>query len=114
MQVRHPEGDDYVDVRGTVVAVDEDGTFEVPDRQAGWLDSWCAANGYDRAAVVVDEADEDEATGFDAEAWLDEDYLDRAAAVREGEVDEHLDAIEAAETSQTVEEAVADRRAELE
>jgi uncharacterized protein YciU (UPF0263 family) len=46
--------------------------------------------------------------------WLDMDYTDRVADVRDGKVDDHLDAIEACERSKNVEEAVENRRATLE
>jgi hypothetical protein len=48
------------------------------------------------------------------EAWLEGDYSERAEAVADGRVDDHLDDIEDCETSDTVIEAVEDRRAELE
>jgi hypothetical protein len=51
--------------------------------------------------------------GFAPEAWLEVDYRERAERVRSGAVDAHLGAIADAETSQTVAEAVAERRAEM-
>ncbi|MFC7256900.1 hypothetical protein [Haloplanus litoreus] len=60
--------------------------------------------------VYVDESGDD----FEINGWLDNDYQDRADAVLEGGLDDHLDAIEEAETSDTVLEAVDERRAELE
>jgi len=60
--------------------------------------------------VYVDESGDD----FEINGWLDNDYQDRAAAVREGGLDDHLDEIADAETSDTVIEAVDERRAELE
>lgn len=48
------------------------------------------------------------------DGWLDLDYQQRAADVREGRVDEHLDDIADVETSDTVVGAVDDRRDELE
>ena len=76
-------------------------------------------DGNDEAADADDEAadagdDDGEAESFDAEAWLDQDYQTRADRVRDGDVDSHLAAIADAETSQTVQDAVDDRRDELE
>ena len=51
---------------------------------------------------------------FEINGWLDNDYQDRADAVRGGGLDDYLDEIEDAETSDTVIEAVQERRAELE
>ena len=56
----------------------------------------------------------EDAESFDEAAWLDDGYETRAERVRSGDVDDHLDEIEDAETSSTVEDAVAERRAELE
>ena len=58
--------------------------------------------------------DDDEETLFDAEAWLDQDYQTRAERVGDGDVDHTLDTITDVETSQTVLDAVDDRRDELE
>lgn len=62
--------------------------------------------------------DETESTGdsdgFDADEWLEQDFGDRADRVRAGDVDDHLDAIDDAETSDTVRDAIGERRAELE
>jgi len=58
--------------------------------------------------------DDGEAEPFDAEAWLDQDYQTRADRVRDGDVDGHLTPIADAETSQTVQDAVDDRRDDLE
>jgi len=46
--------------------------------------------------------------------WLDQHYTHRAEQIRTGAVDGSLDEIEAAETSDTVIDAVDKRRAELE
>ena len=64
----------------------------------------------------ADESDseDDEHWEFDAEEWLDVQFETRAEAVRDGDVDEHLDAIEECERSDTVVEAVEERREELE
>ena len=61
-------------------------------------------------ALVNSEGGED----FEVNGWLDNDYQDRADAVREGGVDDYLNEIEEAETSQTVLEAIDERRDELE
>ena len=58
--------------------------------------------------------DPGDATDFSANGWLENDYKDRADAVRAGGLDDYLDEIEDAETSETVIEAVEERRAELE
>lgn len=63
-----------------------------------------------------DEADEDEGgvgEVFDADEWLDQDYRERAERVRDGEVDEVLDLVADEETSDTVIEAVEERRNEI-
>jgi len=61
----------------------------------------------------VDVVEVDDVPGWSEEAWLDGDYTERADAVADGRVDAHLDAIEDAETSETVIEAVEERREEL-
>jgi len=69
---------------------------------------------------VVDDAgeglqfDPGEVTDFSSNGWLENDYQDRADAVREGGLDDYLDEIETAETSDTVLDAVEQRRDELE
>lgn len=61
------------------------------------------------------ETDElDTSDDFSANGWLDNDYQERADAVRAGGLDEYLGEIVEAETSQTVIDAVEERRAELE
>ena len=64
----------------------------------------------------MDSTDEDDGDGegFDVDAWLDEPYQGRADRVLEGDVDDHLDAIDEAESSDTVRDAIGERRAELE
>ncbi len=54
------------------------------------------------------------ATDFSTNGWLDNDYQDRADAVRAGGLDDYLGEIKEAETSDTVIEAVEERRDELE
>lgn len=68
----------------------------------------------------LDEADQeanealDEWHNWNEDDWLDLGYQQRSDDVANGLVDPHLDDIEDAETSSTVEEAVAARREELE
>ena len=50
---------------------------------------------------------------FDLDEWLDQDYRERADRVRDGDVDEVLDLIADEETSDTVVEAVEERRNEI-
>jgi len=64
--------------------------------------------------AIEDGGDESDDIEWSEEAWLEGDYSERADAVADGRVDGHLDAIEDCETSDTVIEAVEDRRAELE
>lgn len=47
---------------------------------------------------------------FDADDWLEHDYEARASMVESGAMDDHLDAVLQAETSQTVIDAVEARR----
>jgi len=69
----------------------------------------------DTAGVATADDDTEGAEdAFDVEAWLEQDYQDRASRVHAGEVDDHLDAIADAETSDTVRDAIGERRAELE
>lgn len=51
---------------------------------------------------------------WNADDWLDQDYQQRQADVLAGTVDDHLEAIASAETSQTVIDAVESRQADLE
>jgi len=73
------------------------------------------AHPQDVRAVDADDADAsgDESASFDTDDWLAGDYEERAAAVADGRVDAHLDAIEACETSETVTDAVEQRRADI-
>jgi len=69
----------------------------------------------DADGADTDDADADAADGFDVDAWIDEHhYQARAEQVRAGDHDEHLDAIAGAESATTVQDAVGERRAELE
>lgn len=63
MRVKHPYAldDDAPSPDATVhygarrewAAVDEDGTFEIPEDKAGWLDGWAASYGYDASDLLV-------------------------------------------------------------
>lgn len=65
--------------------------------------------------VDTDDADGgSDGDDFSANGWLENDYEDRADAVLEGGLDDHLDEIEDVETSDTVIDAVEERREELE
>ena len=67
------------------------------------------------ADVASDDDTDAEPDGFDVERWIDAlHYQERAEEVRDGEHDEHLDAIAEAESATTVQDAVGERRAELE
>ena len=91
-------------------------------------DRLCARDDFERATVDAEDAggddsdgeaadagdDAGEATPFDVESWLEQDYQTRADRVRDGDVDHILDTIADVETSQTVLDAVDDRRDELE
>jgi hypothetical protein len=59
-------------------------------------------------------ADADDGGEFDVDEWLDQNYQTRAERVESGDVDEHLDEIAEAESSDNVMDAVGVRRAELE
>jgi len=98
---------------------------EVDEELADYLCEKDAFARVDDSAVTTDqtETDESEETdeadseskGFDADEWIDEHhYQAREEQVRDGAVDEHLDAIAEAESSTTVQDAVGERRAELE
>ena len=106
---------------------DDEGVYDVDDdaeeqyRSRGWEhpDEADGEDSDEADASDAGSADEsaeqsDESGEFDAEAWLDRSYQDRKQAVQDGDVDDHLDAIEDAETSENVQEAVEERRAELE
>jgi len=92
---RHEEGDEFELRR------------EVAERHPLTLD--IVGDGDEEDDIVEDGANE----VFDANEWLDADYEERAERVRSGEVDEHLSEIMSVETSNTVVEAVGDRREEL-
>jgi hypothetical protein len=60
-----------------------------------------------------DTAAESDDIEWSEEAWLEGDYSERADAVADGRVDDHLDDIEDCETSDNVIEAIEERRDEL-
>ena len=64
-------------------------------------------------ADAADAPDVEKWEDWNEEDWMDLGYQQRAEDVREGRVDDHLDAIEDVETSDNVTEAVDERRAEL-
>ena len=93
----------YVDNYGfTIIA---EGPFADEDEDEDGADEGDASD--------ADAEDVDEWEAWNEDDWLDLDYQQRADDVREGRVDDYLGQIEASETSETVEEAVAERRAEL-
>ena len=70
---------------------------------------------YDAEEDVTDDEEPGESEDFDADEWIDEHhYQAREEQVRAGDVDEHLDAIAEAESSTTVQDAIGERRAEIE
>lgn len=103
----------FRDTRRSFLAEGE-GVYDIPDdaedqyRSRGWEDPPDDADDTDAGGTSGDDE------SFDEDAWMEPGYQQREAAVLDGRVDEHLDAIEAAETSETVKEAVEERRAELE
>lgn len=76
----------------------------------------------DEVTVSAEDPDPDEGesegetVAFDEDAWFDDhdDYQDRVATVESGDVDAILDEIEDCERSDTVIDAVTDRRTTLE
>jgi len=99
---------------------------DIVDVDEGLAEYLCEKDAFARVEEIDPPADPDgdvaseddtdaEAEGFDADAWIDEHhYQERAEQVRAGEHDEHLDAIAEAESATTVQDAVGERRAELE
>ncbi|OYR57714.1 hypothetical protein [Halorubrum halodurans] len=100
---------------GDIVEVDED-----------LADYLCEMDAFGRVDETRPDAEDDtegapendegptESEGFDVDAWIDEHhYQERAEQVRDGEHDEHLDAIAGAESATTVQDAVGERRAEI-
>ena len=89
--------------------VDERGDFEVVD-DGDDSESDGTAEGDPIEGKPVAEIDVAEHLN----RWLDQHYTHRAEQVRGGDVDDSLDAVAEAETSETVIEAVEERRVELE
>lgn len=50
--------DDYVDVKGDLVAVDDDGTFEHPAIDETWARAYAGREGVPYGTVVVDKGEE--------------------------------------------------------
>jgi len=104
--------------------VDDVGEFELVDADEGGAngtetDDADVKGGDDADSTEADsEASDDGSNGgagvFELEAWLDQDYRDRADRVRAGDVDEHLELLKKEETSNNVTDAIDERRAELE
>lgn len=83
-------------------------------------DQVAASHPQDVEQRETDSDDKDDGDGADndepewsEEEWLAGDYEERAEAVRDGRVDRHLDDIEDVERSETVTEAVEQRREEI-
>lgn len=89
-------------LNGQVIGTGEELPESIADRVA-------AAHPHD--VEHVEEADD---SGWSEDDWFAADYTERAAVVADGRVDAHLDAIEDCETSETVIDAVEQRRGELE
>lgn len=81
----------------------------VPDQ----IDLSPPADGESEEAADEADGEDDGWVDWNEEDWLELDYKVRESDVLDGRVDDNLDEIEEVETSATVEEAVADRREEL-
>lgn len=99
----------------------EDGTITVPDDRAdAAMDALAGAYDVeytDDGTIAGDSEtaeESDETVQWNEDDWMDLPYGDRADAVREGRVDDHLDDIADVETSSTVTDAVEERKDELE
>jgi hypothetical protein len=127
------EADEYGSVDGTTLVVDDAATAETLVEtypNVRWVDSTTNVETYpdetmgraelDNDGVSYpDEASETDTSETEASAWTEADWLDadyqaRADSVRAGDVDAHLDDIEACETSKTVIDAVENRRDDVE
>jgi hypothetical protein len=121
MQLRHREknspsrysGPGFTSEPGDVVDVDPDVGERLLEEKRYFVRAETAASG-DAGDADIDAGASTADGEFDVEEWLEADYDDRAARVEAGEVDEHLEAIAEAETSDTVLDAIGVRRAELE
>ena len=93
---------------------------DVDDELAGYLadhEDFEVVGDTDEAVHEEDgtfQFDPGDAEDFEANGWLDNDYQDRADAVLAGGLDDYLDEIQKAETSDTVIDAVEERRDDLE
>jgi hypothetical protein len=106
-----------VDADQAAYLCEERGDFEIVDDVEKTDDSAEPDGESEDSDAGADETfafDPGDATDFETNGWLDNDYGDRADAVLAGGLDDYLDEIEEAETSQTVIDAVDERRAELE
>lgn len=101
--------------RSGVSADQDDPVVDVDADQAEYL---VEETGYFERVDEPADGDVHEEDGppdeFDLDAFLDQDYTLRVAAVEAGDVDEHLGAIEDEDTSQNVLDAIDERRDELE
>ena len=99
---------------GDIVDVDEDLADYLCEKDAfGRVDG--DATPAESDEKPSEDETETESDGFDVDAWIDDKhYQERAEEVRDGDYDEHLDAIAEAESATTVQDAVGERRAELE
>ena len=101
---------------GDIVDVDEDLADYLCEKDAfGRVDEMPADAKDDTEAESGSDEEPTESEGFDVDAWIDDNhYQERSEEVRAGKHDEHLDAIADAESATTVQDAVGERRAELE
>lgn len=97
------------------------GDFEIVDADDGEepTDAEEADGGEEVDDVDEDDADGDaddaeETDGFDVGAFLDRNVDPVADDIRDGEVDDHLDAVSEAADRVGVQDAIGERRAELE
>lgn len=88
----------------------ETGYFEAVDDAATDTDT---DSGDTETTEMAEPEDGSEWNDWNEDDWFELDFQDREVDVREGRVDAHLDAIESVERSDTVIDAVADRRGEL-
>ena len=118
-RVRHREEHSPSRRRGPGGRTEPGGVIDVSEELAEQL---LAKPYFEPVADAAVEADGDEtddtadesASEFDTDEWLDEHHETRAKRVRSGDVDEHLEPIADAETSDSVLDAIGERRAELE
>lgn len=93
----------------------EDGPDRFRSGATGLLETGDEAEVNDQAAETLSEKDYLEVVeedGFSEDEWLSVDYEERVNRVESGEYDDHLDEIEAVETSQNVIDVVQERREE--